>query len=47
MLTVAGAIALLRLPPLSPVGIFAGGAVFLGGALLLTLVAMREGELDF
>ena len=41
MLAVAGAAVLLRLPPFSPVGIFAGGAVLLGGALLLARIAMR------
>jgi hypothetical protein len=44
MLTLAGTIALLHLPPFSPVSIFAGGVVLLGGALLLARIAMREGR---
>jgi hypothetical protein len=42
MLLLAAAIMLLRLPPFSPVGIFAGGAVLLGGSLVLAWEAMRQ-----
>lgn len=44
MLSVAAAVALLRLPQFSPVGVFGGGAVLLGGALLLARIAMRDDD---
>lgn len=45
MLAAAALVAALRLPPLSPVGVFAGGAVLLAGALLLTRIAARGAKL--